>query len=99
MNFLAAISDVAPEDRVAMFDNDGTLWCERPTYPQFDFFVDRLIAAVGESPELTERAEYAAVLTGDPAAIGALGLQRVGLALLELFEGQTPAEYLSLIHI
>ena len=91
--FLDAVTDVAPGERVAMFDNDGTLWCERPTYPQFDFFVDRLTAAVGERPELAERAEYAAVLTGDPAAIGALGLSRVALALLELFEGQTPAAY------
>ena len=91
--FLDAVTDVAPGERVAMFDNDGTLWCERPTYPQFDFFVDRLTAAVRERPELAARAEYAAVLTGDPAAIGALGLSRVALALLELFEGQTPAAY------
>jgi len=95
--FLGAVADVAPDERVAMFDNDGTLWCERPTYPQFDFFVDRLVAAVGERPELAERAEYAAVLTGDPTAIGALGLRRVGLALLELFEGQTPADYDGLV--
>jgi len=93
VTFLDALGDVAPGDRVAMFDNDGTLWCERPTYPQFDFFVDRLAAAVGERPELAERPEYAAVLTGDQAAIGALGLARVALALLELFEGQTPAVY------
>ena len=91
--FLDALAEVAPDERVAMFDNDGTLWCERPTYPQFDFFLDRLTAAVGERPELAERAEYAAVLSGDPATIGALGLPRVALALLELFEGQTPAAY------
>ena len=97
VDFLAAVSDVAPEDRVAMFDNDGTLWCERPTYPQFDFLVDRLVAAVRERPELAGRAEYAAVLAGGESAIGALGLRRVGLALLELFEGQTPAEYDALV--
>ncbi len=95
--FLDALGDVAPQDRVAVFDNDGTLWCERPTYAQLDFFVDRLEAAVGEQPSLAERAEYAAVLSGDPAAIAALGLERVGLALLELFEGQTPAEYDALV--
>ena len=38
------------EDRVACFDNDGTLWCERPTYVQFDFFVDVLAAAGGRGP-------------------------------------------------
>jgi phosphoserine phosphatase len=97
VDFLAAVADVAPEERVAMFDNDGTLWCERPTYPQFDFFVDRLVAAIGERPELAERAEYAAVLSGDPAAIDVLGLRRVGSALLELFEGQVPADYDGLV--
>lgn len=34
VDFLDAVLDVAPEQRVAAFDNDGTLWCERPTYPQ-----------------------------------------------------------------
>jgi phosphoserine phosphatase len=91
--FLDAVVDVDPEHRVAVFDNDGTLWCERPTYAQFDFFVDRLAAAVAEHPELAGRAEYAAVLSGDPADIGAVGLEAAVLALLELFEGRTPAEY------
>ena len=33
---------VAPEARVAVFDNDGTLWCEKPAYIQLDFIVRRL---------------------------------------------------------
>ncbi len=33
---------VAPEERVAVFDNDGTLWCEKPMYIQLDFIVRRL---------------------------------------------------------
>ena len=39
--FLDEVVDVPPEDRVACFDNDGTLWCERPQYVQFDFCVRR----------------------------------------------------------
>lgn len=93
VGFLDAVTEVDPADRVAMFDNDGTLWCERPTYPQFDFFAARLAAAVHERAELAERPEYAAVLSGDMAALGALGLPRVVLALIEIFEGQTPEEY------
>ena len=93
VTFLDALADVAPEERVAVFDNDGTLWCERPTYPQFDFFVDRLVAAIAQQLDLAERPEYAAVLSADPAAIGAVGLPQVALALLELFEGETPAVY------
>ncbi len=42
--FLDAATAVAPRDRVACFDNDGTLWCERPNYVQLDFFLDALRA-------------------------------------------------------
>ena len=48
--FLDAAADVPVEQRVACFDNDGTLWCERPTYVQFDFFVDAMKAAVQADP-------------------------------------------------
>jgi hypothetical protein len=40
--FLAAAEEVPVVDRVAYFDNDGTLWCERPSYVQLDFFLDAL---------------------------------------------------------
>ncbi len=92
-SFLEALGDVAPADRVALFDNDGTLWCERPNYAQFAFFADRLRAVADADPTIGARAEYAAVLAGDAAQIGALGLPAVALALAELFEGQTPEQY------
>ena len=49
--FLDAVGDVPVEQRVACFDNDGTLWCERPTYVQFDFFVDALKTRGARRPE------------------------------------------------
>lgn len=91
--FLDEIAAVPVADRVAVFDNDGTLWCERPTYPQYDFFEDRLRAVAATSPELAERPEYRAILGGDRAAIDDIGLMQVVLALTELFEGQTPDDY------
>ena len=42
--------DVPEADRVAYLDNDGTMWCERPTYVQLDFFVDALQPASGGRP-------------------------------------------------
>ena len=42
IGFLRAAPQIPPRDRVACFDNDGTLWCERPGYAQLDFFVDAL---------------------------------------------------------
>ncbi len=63
--FLDATSDVPTEGRVACFDNDGTLWCERPTYAQLDFFVDALTQAIRADAQLADRPEFAAVISGD----------------------------------
>jgi hypothetical protein len=91
--FLDAACDVPTERRVACFDNDGTLWCERPTYVQLDFFVDALDRAIHVDPSLAGRSEFAALLSGDQAAIGEIGLERIAYALTGLFEGQTPEEF------
>jgi phosphoserine phosphatase len=91
--FLDAARDVAPRDRVACFDNDGTLWCERPSYPQLDFFVDALRARVAQDPTIGSTTEFAALLAGDRAAIGELGLARIAMALVGLFEGITPEAF------
>ena len=45
--FLGAAESLPPERRVAVLDNDGTLWCERPNYAQLDFMVAVLADAVG----------------------------------------------------
>ena len=51
--------EVDPRDRVACFDNDGTLWCERPGYVQLDFFVDALRSRA-DDPALAAVPEFAA---------------------------------------
>lgn len=91
--FLDAAQDVPIVDRVAYFDNDGTLWCERPTYVQFDFFLDALRRRAAEDPATGRREEFAALLGGDKSAIAAIGLERIALALAGLFEGLTPEEF------
>lgn len=93
VGFLDRAADVPVADRVAYVDNDGTMWCEKPTYVQFDFFVDALRRRVVDEPELADRAEFAAVLAGDMAAIGRIGLADVAGALAALFDGQTPDEF------
>jgi hypothetical protein len=42
---------VPPEDRIATFDNDGTLWIEKPAYVQLIFAIDRVKALAPEHPE------------------------------------------------
>lgn len=73
-----------------MFDNDGTLWCEKPRYTQLDFLIWQLGHSVEEQPELGDVPEYRAVLGGDQAAIAGFGLERVAIALLGLFEDIEP---------
>jgi phosphoserine phosphatase len=91
--FLGAATDLAVERRVAVFDNDGTLWTERPRYAQLDFFVSELRRAVDRDPSLATRPEYAAVLSGEAGAIEGIGLARVALALAELCAGLEPEEF------
>lgn len=93
VGFLDAVRDVPVEERVAYFDNDGTLWCERPTYVQFEFFVDALRTRTSAVPELAARPEFAAVLSGDRNAIGDIGLERIALALTGLFDGYLPQQF------
>lgn len=56
---------VAPEDRIATFDNDGTLWVEQPMYVQLAFALDRLRALSEQHPEWKEREPFASALSGE----------------------------------
>ncbi|OMB95408.1 acid phosphatase [Mycobacterium sp. NS-7484] len=65
-----AVRDLAPEDRVAVFDNDGTLWVEKPAYIQLDFLVRRLAEQAAADAELAARQPYRAATAGDLAWFG-----------------------------
>lgn len=91
--FIDSIDNVPITERIALFDNDGTLWCERPQYVQLDFFIDALRRRVAAEPAIAERPEFAALLSGDHAAIGELGIARIAVALASLFDGREPAEF------
>ena len=56
---------VRPEERVAVFDNDGTLWCEKPVPIQLDFILRRLAEMVGQDPALRTRQPWKAAVEGD----------------------------------
>ncbi|WP_018598875.1 HAD family phosphatase [Mycobacterium sp. 155] len=58
-------AEVAPEERVAVFDNDGTLWCEKPAYIQLDFLVRRLAEQAAADPALAAKQPYQAAASGD----------------------------------
>jgi len=58
-------SFVPPSERIATFDNDGTLWCEKPLYVQADFLFRRFVAMVKEDPQRAKEQPYKAVVEGD----------------------------------
>src|SRR5438876_8766214 len=67
-------SDFVPiAERIATFDNDGTLWCEQPLYFQFLFAIDRVKALAAEHPEWKEKEPYKSVLAGDAKGLAAAG--------------------------
>src|SRR5262245_32085101 len=65
---------VPPEQRVATFDQDGTLWVEQPMYTQVIYCMERVPAVVKQKPELKEVEPFKTVLSGDRAAIAKLSL-------------------------
>ncbi len=66
VDFVGRVSaEVPPEERVAVFDNDGTLWCEKPAYIQLDFLVRRLAEQAAADPSRKDRQPYKAAVEGD----------------------------------
>lgn len=64
--------DAVPEaERIAVFDNDGTLWTEKPMPIQLHYLVQRWTAAAQEDPALADRQPYRAVVSGDLGWLGA----------------------------
>jgi phosphoserine phosphatase len=64
---------VPPEQRIAVFDNDGTLWCEQPMYVQLAFLLDRVKAMAPLHPEWKDMQPFKAVLEGDMKTLGESG--------------------------
>src|SRR3954454_17955955 len=61
---------VPPAERIAVFDNDGTLWCEKPMYIQLDFILRRLAAMAQANAALQKTQPWQAAFTKDYAWLG-----------------------------
>lgn len=64
------VTDIPPEERVAVFDNDGTLWCEKPMYVQLDFLLRRFKEQAAADASLRDKQPYRAAYTGDLSWLG-----------------------------
>lgn len=86
---------VPPAERIATFDNDGTLWCEKPLYVQADFVLRKWKAMATADPSLAERQPYKAVVEKDRAWLTALTDHVPDLVrgVSEAFGGLTTEEF------
>jgi phosphoglycolate phosphatase-like HAD superfamily hydrolase len=99
LDFVARVTEeggpdfVPAPERVAVVDNDGTLWCEKPTYTQVLFLQAELEAKADRDPELAADPIVAALLQGDLQTATRHGLGPVVQALLGIHEGLTVEEF------
>ena len=80
-------------ERIAVFDNDGTLWSEQPVYNQAAFIVDRVKALAPEHPEWTAKDPFASILKGDLKGALASGEQGLVELVTATHSGMTTDEF------
>ena len=108
LGFVRSVSEdgptlVAPADRIATFDNDGTLWCEKPMPIQLDFILRRLFAMAEAQPDLRERQPWKAAYERDYGWLGALvdqhyagddtGVEVLASGVLAAYDGMSVEDF------
>ena len=99
LDFVRATTDqsspkyVSPEQRIATFDQDGTLWVEHPIYSQLKFCLDRVPAVVAAKPELKNVEPFKTVLSGDREAIANLSMKDLETILAATLTGMTTDQF------
>jgi len=84
---------VRPEERIATFDNDGTLWCEQPIPVQAAFALDRLKALAATHPEWKETQPFKAALDGDMKTLAQSGERGLVEIVMVTHAGMTTEEF------
>jgi phosphoserine phosphatase len=103
VSFVAAVTDpgspdfVPASERVAVFDNDGTLWSEQPAYFQLLFAIDRVKTLAPEHPEWQQRKPFQAVLEGDLRALAESGERGLLELVMATHAGMTTEEFTAIV--
>lgn len=84
---------VLESERIAVFDNDGTLWSEQPIYVQFAFMLDQLKAAAPKHPEWQSNPAFNALVAQDKKALAQIGQRPILELLATANSGMTVGEY------
>ena len=88
---------VPPEDRIATFDNDGTLWPSHPMYAQLAFAVDRVKALAPQHPEWQTQQPFKAVLDNDLEALAAAGEHGLLELVMASHAGMSTTEFEAIV--
>jgi hypothetical protein len=88
---------VPPAERIATFDNDGTLWCEHPMYVHLAFALDRVKAMAPLHPEWKDKQPFKAALDGDMKTLAASGERGLGELILATHAGMTSEEFARIV--
>ncbi|KPC55354.1 HAD family hydrolase [Amantichitinum ursilacus] len=88
---------VPPAERIAVFDNDGTLWSEQPLYFQGAFAFDRIKAMAPDHPEWASKELFASVLKGDYKTALAGGEKALGQIILTTHAGMTSDQFNAIV--
>jgi hypothetical protein len=84
---------VKPEDRIATFDNDGTLWSEQPYYFQFQFAFDRVKEMAADHPEWKDNPLFKAALENDMKTVMKSGMKGLMEVIMTTHAGMTTEEF------
>jgi phosphoserine phosphatase len=88
---------VPPAERIATFDNDGTLWTEHPMYTQLAFALDRIKALAPKHPEWKTTQPFKAVLDNDLKALAAAGEKGLVELIMGSHAGMSTAEFEAIV--
>jgi phosphoserine phosphatase len=88
---------IPPAERIAVFDNDGTLWSEKPMYFQLLFAVDRLRALAEDDPSLASTEPFRAVLEADRETLHTYGMKEVAEIIMRTHAGLTEEEFAGVV--
>ncbi|WP_246708607.1 HAD family hydrolase [Rhizobium ruizarguesonis] len=90
--------DFVPEtERIAVFDNDGTLWVEHPMYVQLAFALDRVKTLAPQHPEWKETQPFKAVLDGDMKTLAASGEKGLVELIMTTHAGMTSSDFQKIV--
>src|SRR5271154_2142841 len=99
LNFVRDTTDranpkfVPPEERIATFDQDGTLWVEHPLYSQVIYCLDRVPALVAKKPELKKVEPFKTVLSGNREAMAKFVMKDLEIILAATLTGMSVDEF------